>query len=57
VPIGDAPVGEGFSKVKKRIDARMKPSAPWVLHDIRRTVATGMAGIGIQPHIIPSTGD
>jgi hypothetical protein len=35
----------------------MKPSAPWVLHDIRRTVATGMAGIGIQPHIIPSTGD
>jgi integrase len=24
----------------------------WVLHDIRRTVATGMADIGIQPHII-----
>jgi integrase len=24
----------------------------WRLHDIRRTVATGMADIGIQPHII-----
>ena len=24
----------------------------WVVHDIRRTVATGMADIGIQPHII-----
>jgi hypothetical protein len=24
----------------------------WRLHDIRRTVATGMAEIGMQPHII-----
>jgi integrase len=24
----------------------------WVIHDLRRTVATGMADIGIQPHII-----
>jgi integrase len=24
----------------------------WTIHDIRRSVATGMAGIGIQPHII-----
>jgi integrase len=24
----------------------------WTLHDLRRTVATGMADIGIQPHII-----
>ena len=24
----------------------------WVIHDMRRTVATGMADIGIQPHII-----
>ena len=24
----------------------------WTIHDIRRTVATGMADIGIQPHII-----
>ena len=25
---------------------------PWNLHDIRRSVATGMANIGVQPHII-----
>jgi integrase len=24
----------------------------WVVHDIRRSVATGMANIGIQPHIV-----
>jgi integrase len=24
----------------------------WTLHDLRRTVATGMADIGIQSHII-----
>ena len=24
----------------------------WVIHDIRRSVATGMADIGIAPHII-----
>jgi integrase len=48
--------GEGgvraFSKVKRRIDRRINPVTPWVLHDIRRTVATGMADIGIQPHIV-----
>jgi integrase len=26
--------------------------AGWVVHDIRRSVATGMADIGVQPHII-----
>jgi len=26
--------------------------AAWTLHDIRRSVATGMANIGIQPHVI-----
>ena len=25
---------------------------PWTIHDIRRSVATGMADIGIPPHII-----
>jgi integrase len=50
---GDKAIGDGFSKVKKRIDARMKPAAPWVLHDIRRSVATHMAeDLRIAPHII-----
>jgi len=26
--------------------------APWRLHDLRRTCATGMAELGVQPHII-----
>ena len=29
-----------------------KPLAPWTLHDIRRSVATHCAEIGVQPHII-----
>ena len=28
------------------------PASSWVIHDIRRSVATGMADIGIAPHII-----
>jgi integrase len=34
--------------------AHFKPDGvkPWKLHDLRRTVATGMAEIGIEPHII-----
>ena len=26
--------------------------ADWVVHDIRRSVATGMADLGVEPHII-----
>ena len=33
----------------RRLDGAAKP---WRLHDLRRTVATHMAEIGIQPHII-----
>ena len=27
---------------------------PWTLHDIRRTVATGLSDMGIAPHIVES---
>jgi integrase len=37
---------------KLALDARLKGVAPWRLHDLRRTCATGMAEIGVQPHII-----
>ena len=40
-----------FYKVKVVLDARCQ-IAPWRLHDLRRTVATRMADIGIQPHSI-----
>jgi integrase len=36
---------------KNELDKRSGVSA-WVVHDIRRSVATGMADIGIAPHII-----
>jgi integrase len=40
-----------WSKLKAALDRRSQ-IAPWRLHDLRRTVATRMADIGIQPHII-----
>ena len=40
-----------FHKTKAVLDNRC-PIAPWRFHDVRRTVATRMADIGIQPHII-----
>lgn len=49
----------GFSVLKERIDARMAEMAgpgveipQWGFHDIRRSVATGAASIGILPAII-----
>jgi integrase len=44
----------GWNEAKKALDARMtgKPLQHWTLHDLRRTVATRMAELGVQPHII-----
>jgi integrase len=48
----------GWSDCKARLDqallARRKAKArpEWRLHDLRRTAATGMAELGVQPHII-----
>ena len=41
----------GWSKIKVRLDDAMK-IPPWRFHDLRRTAATGMAEIGIAPHIV-----
>jgi len=46
-----------FSKVKRDLDAAIealsgRQLAPWRLHDLRRTAATGMAKIGVAPHVI-----
>lgn len=48
----------GFSKAKSRLDylvaklvekdADLEPLAPWRLHDLRRTVATGMQRMGVR---------
>ena len=47
---------EGFSFPKtKRLDPAMRATlgelAPWVLHDLRRTATTGMARLGVAPHV------
>ena len=46
----------GFSKIKRQLDVvtliEGKPLAHWTLHDLRRSMATHMERIGIQPHII-----
>jgi integrase len=47
---------QGWSKAKEKIDGRIaetgKPLPHWTPHDLRRTVATRMADLGVQPHII-----
>jgi integrase len=48
---GEAPLS-GWSRMKRRLDVSMATAEPWRLHDLRRTAATGMAGLGIAPHII-----
>jgi integrase len=40
-----------WSRIKDRLDTTMA-IPPWRLHDLRRTAATGMAEIGIAPHIV-----
>jgi integrase len=45
----------GWSKAKTALDERIAEQttvAPWRVHDIRRTVATRMAELGVQPHVI-----
>ena len=32
--------------------AEVRPPAGWVFHDMRRTAASGMAGLGIAPHVV-----
>lgn len=42
-----------WSRDKQQLDRRLADAVkPWKLHDLRRTVATGMADIGIEPHHI-----
>ena len=47
----------GWSKAKEKLDAQItaatgKPLDHWTPHDLRRTAATMMAEVGVQPHVI-----
>jgi integrase len=46
----DRPVS-GFGNWKKKID-QLSGVSGWRLHDLRRSVSTGMAALGVAPHII-----
>ena len=57
---GDMPI-IGFPLAKKRLDAiiaercekdETDPPAPWVIHDLRRSAASGMARLNVPPHIL-----
>src|SRR5205807_5898065 len=50
----------GFSRAKDRLDAAILAAMPegakapehWTFHDLRRTMASGMAPLGIQLHVV-----
>jgi integrase len=46
----------GWGRCKQRLDARIEAAGvamnPWTNHDLRRSAATGMGELGIEPHII-----
>jgi integrase len=42
----------GWGRAKAGLDQRCAVKDHWTVHDIRRSVATGMADIGVQPHVI-----
>jgi integrase len=41
-----------MAPAKTALDTQMKPKAPWVLHDLRRTAASGMAALGVKLPVI-----
>jgi integrase len=41
-----------IAPAKVALDTHMKPAQPWVLHDLRRTAASGMAALGIKLPVI-----
>ena len=41
----------GWSIGKRALDEKLGLK-PWTHHDIRRSVATGLANIGVQPHVV-----
>jgi integrase len=41
-----------MSRAKAALDAQMQPKEGWVLHDLRRTAASGMARLGVKLPVI-----
>jgi integrase len=45
----------GWAKAKQDLDAVLTLDQPWTVHDLRRTVRTGLGKLGVQPHIAEAT--
>jgi integrase len=43
-------VFQGYSKTKAKLD-ELSGVSGWTLHDLRRTVVSGMAALGVAPHV------
>jgi integrase len=41
-----------FGRIKRELDVRLRLTAPWVLHDLRRSAASGLQKVGTPIHII-----
>jgi integrase len=41
----------GWAKSKSRLDKAVALEEDWRLHDLRRTVRTGLGKLGVQPHV------
>lgn len=42
---------QDWTKPKARLDEAVQLKTPWVVHDLRRTVRTGLGGLGVLPHV------
>ena len=43
----------GYAEGKRALDARLGDQVrKWTLHDIRRTVATRLCDLGVEPHVV-----
>jgi integrase len=49
---GETPVTGGFGRAKNKLDLALPGARHWVLHDLRRTVATGMAKLGVALPVV-----
>jgi integrase len=53
--VGQVPLFEpvSFSRMKGELDKLLPANMPkWTIHDLRRSAASGMASLGVQPHVI-----
>ena len=51
---GDGPL-VNFTRIKERVDAKLCFARPWVIHDLRRTCASGLQRLGVRVEVIEAT--